>query len=112
MKGKLFANNKANRDLLLGRSLWNPKQQVLLREEQRPMHIGILGLSGVGKSYFLEHLIRQDIDRKTGFVLFDVHGDLADSVVQYLAERSRTDPDILYRTVLIEPFDENFTIGF
>src|SRR5512146_851117 len=88
-------------DLTLGNSLWNPKEQVFLKGEQRPMHIGILGLSGVGKSYFLEHLIRQDIDRKTGFVLFDVHGDLADSVVQYLAERARTDPDILHRTVLI-----------
>jgi DNA helicase HerA-like ATPase len=108
MKVRFFSNrnNKESaqpcRDLILGKSLWNPKEQVFLKEEQRPMHIGILGLSGVGKSYFLEHLIRQDIDRKTGFVLFDVHGDLADNVVQYLAERARSDSDILHRTVLID----------
>ena len=55
----------APRDLTLGSSLWNPKEQVFLREDQRSMHLGILGLSGVGKSYFLEHLIRQDIDRSS-----------------------------------------------
>jgi GTPase SAR1 family protein len=118
MKVRFFSksNNEEEKaspqDLTLGNSLWNPKEQVFLKEQQRPMHIGILGLSGVGKSYFLEHLIRQDIDRKTGFVLFDVHGDLADNVVRYLAERSRTDPDVLSRTILIEPFDPDFTIGF
>ncbi len=84
----------------------------MFHEQQRPMHLGILGLSGVGKTYFLEHLIRQDIDRHTGFVLFDVHGDLADNILAYLAERSHTDPSILTRTIVIEPFDRDFSIGF
>jgi len=97
---------------MLGNTIWNKKLPVIFHEAQRPMHLGILGLSGVGKTYFLEHLIRQDIDRRTGFVLFDVHGDLADNIVAYLAERAHTDPSILTRTILIEPFDPDFSIGF
>jgi hypothetical protein len=76
------------------------------------MHLAVMGLSGVGKTYFLENLIRQDIDHGTGFVLFDVHGDLADSVVAYLAERAKTRPELLDRVVLVEPFDADHSVGF
>jgi hypothetical protein len=115
MELNLFASKSKkdkSRSLILGNTIWNKKVPVIFHETQRPMHLGILGLSGVGKTYFLEHLIRQDIDRHTGFVLFDVHGDLADNIVAYLAERAHTDPSILTRTILIEPFDPNFSIGF
>jgi hypothetical protein len=115
MRLNLFASKSKNdksRSLILGKTLWNKNNPVIFHEAQRPMHLGILGLSGVGKTYFLEHLIRQDIDRRTGFVLFDVHGDLADNIVAYLAERAQTDPSILTRTILIEPFDTDFSIGF
>src|SRR5437667_1914375 len=105
-------NNRTSRSLTLGKTIWRKGDPVIFHEQQRPMHLGILGLSGVGKTYFLEHLIRQDIDRRTGFVLFDVHGDLADNIVAYLAERSHADPSILTRTILIEPFDPDFSIGF
>jgi uncharacterized protein DUF87 len=105
-------NPQKSRSLILGKTLWNKNNPVIFNEHQRPMHLGILGLSGVGKTYFLEHLIRQDIDRRTGFVLFDVHGDLADNIIAYLAERAHTDPSILTRTILIEPFDKDFSIGF
>jgi len=115
MRLNLFASksrNRKSRNLILGKTLWSKNNPVIFHELQRPMHLGILGLSGVGKTYFLEHLIRQDIDRHTGFVLFDVHGDLADNIIAYLADRSRSDPSILTRTILIEPFDPDFSIGF
>jgi hypothetical protein len=74
--------------------------------------LGILGLSGSGKTYFIEHLLRQDIAKKNGFVLFDVHGDLADSILAHLAERANADPEVRKRTVLLEPFDPERTFGF
>jgi len=40
-------------------------------EEDRESHIHILGSPGEGKSKFLEHLIRQDIDRGYGACLLD-----------------------------------------
>jgi hypothetical protein len=74
--------------------------------------MGIVGLSGNGKTYFIEHMIRQDIQHKTGFALFDVHGDLADSIVAFLAERASVDRDVYERAVILEPFDPQRSFGF
>jgi hypothetical protein len=60
----------------------------------------------------MERLIRQDIQNKTGFVVFDVHGDLADNIIGYLAERASTHPEIYDRTVILEPFDPDRSFGF
>jgi len=101
------------RDLVLGTAdTQGRREPVILREEARPRHLAIMGLTGTGKSYFIENLVRQDIERGTGFALFDVHGDLADSVVAYLARRAAWHEAILERVVLIEPFDATHSIGF
>ncbi|MFQ5792436.1 MAG: helicase HerA domain-containing protein, partial [Acidobacteriota bacterium] len=101
------------RDLVVGTTTaFEREERVILREEARPMHLAVMGLSGVGKSYFLENLIRQDVNQGTGFVVFDVHGDLAENVLGYLAERAGKEREMLDRIVLIEPFDEAHTIGF
>jgi len=78
----------------------------------RTQHLGILGLSGTGKTHLIEHMIRQDIQNGNGFALFDVHGDLADNIVGYLAERDGVHPEVYERTVIIEPFDPDRTFGF
>ena len=88
------------------------RDPVILKQELRPTHLAIIGLSGVGKSYLIENLIRQDIQHGTGFVLFDVHGDLADSVVAYLASRASKHQELADKIVLIEPFDPVASIGF
>src|SRR5216684_8615718 len=101
------------RDLVLGMATTTERQQpVILREQARPTHLAIMGLSGVGKSYLIENLIRQDIQQGTGFILFDVHGDLADSVVAYLAIRASKHRELADKIVLIEPFDPVASIGF
>jgi hypothetical protein len=106
-------NRPEGRDLVLGTTrTHNRHEPAIFREASRPMHLGVIGLSGVGKTYFLENLIRQDIDHQTGFVVFDVHGDLADSIVAYLAASAATHPELLDRVVIIEPFDSDYSIGF
>lgn len=85
---------------------------VVLPAALRSQHVGILGLSGSGKTYLLEHMIRQDIQGQTGFALFDVHGDLANSIIGYLAERDGLHPEVYERTVIIEPFAPDRTFGF
>ncbi len=101
------------RDLLLGvTTTGEHREPVILKEELRPTHLAIIGLSGVGKSYLIENLIRQDIQQGTGFILFDVHGDLADSVVAHLASHASKNPELADKVVLIEPFDPVASIGF
>jgi DNA helicase HerA-like ATPase len=99
--------------LLLGITTGGEQREpVTLKEGLRPTHLAIVGLSGVGKSYLIENLIRQDIQQGTGFVLFDVHGDLADSVVAYIANRVSKHRELADNIVLIEPFDPVASIGF
>jgi hypothetical protein len=104
----------AGRDLVLGsvRTQQGREQEIFLPEAMRPQHVAIMGLSGVGKTYFMESLIRQDIAQETGCVVFDVHGDLAEAVLGHLAEAGRDRPRIRDRVVIVEPFDAAFSIGF
>jgi len=101
-------------DLVLGvssdRNSSNPF--VIFPAGLRNRHLHMVGLTGTGKSYFIEHLIRQDIKSKTGFVVFDVHGDLATNIIRYLAERAPFEPEAYKRTVIIEPFDTERSFGF
>jgi len=62
---------------------------LLLPRTERDKHLYICGSTGAGKSKFLEHLIRQDIRNwhksKCGVILLDPHGNLYDSLIQWLA---------------------------
>ena len=101
------------RDLVLGTARTTErKEPVILREDMRPTHLAIVGLSGVGKSYLLENLIRQDIQHGTGLALFDVHGDLADNVIAFLAEHTDKKPNLADKVILVEPFDPIVSAGF
>ncbi len=62
--------------------------QQFLTEEDRESHIHILGSPGEGKSKFLEHLIRQDIDRGYGACLLDPsdNGDTCYKILKYCAK--------------------------
>lgn len=62
--------------------------EVFITEEDRESHIHILGSPGEGKSKFLEHLIRQDIQRGYGACLLDPsdNGDTAYKILKYCAK--------------------------
>jgi type IV secretion system coupling TraD/TrwB family protein len=61
---------------------------LTLSAKDRSMHMYVVGATGVGKSKFLEHLVRQDIRnwRKStcGLLLLDPHGAVYDGVMQWL----------------------------
>lgn len=70
--------------LLLGRSLAT-NQSVFLKTEQLSTHLHVLGASGVGKSFFLEGLIKSLILQGHGLCLIDPHGDLYHRVLDFCA---------------------------
>jgi len=79
-------------------------------EEDRESHIHILGSPGEGKSKFLEHLIRQDIERGYGACLLDPsdNGDTAYKILRYCAKIGfekvcLIDPHHRYKTPLDVP---------
>jgi hypothetical protein len=73
----------------------------------RDKHLYVSGLSGVGKSTFLLHLILEDIVNGTGCCVVDPHGDLIDDILA----RCPNDEGVLERIVLFDPSDTQYPIG-
>src|ERR671931_1555117 len=65
---------------------------LTLSAKDRSMHMYVVGATGVGKSQFLEHIVRQDIRnwRKSGcgLLVLDPHGAVYDGVMQWLTRMS------------------------
>lgn len=74
-------------------------------QKDRLLHTYIIGKTGVGKSNLLTTLILQDIIHGRGLALFDVHGDLLQSVLKHIPEHRKedviylnlSDPNLKYR---------------
>ncbi|MBL7053548.1 MAG: ATP-binding protein [Candidatus Portnoybacteria bacterium] len=77
-----------------------------IKREDRRRHIYTVGKSGVGKSKFLELLIRQDIAHGHGVCLIDPHGDLIDNILDFIPQERIKD------VVLIDPSDTEFPVSF
>jgi hypothetical protein len=75
-------------DLNLGQ-LPGRKATLTFPRTERDKHLYVCGGTGTGKSKFLENLIRQDIKNwhksKCGLMVLDPHGNLYDSLIEWLA---------------------------
>lgn len=90
----------------LGHSEGGP---LWVSKEARDVHMQVLGLSRVGKSYFLEHMIRQDIASGAGVCVIDPHGELYDNLVAWLAAN---EVQKRRRIHLINPAAGQWAVGF
>jgi len=85
-----------------------------IEPKQLSTHTHILGSTGVGKSFFLEGLIKQLILGGQGVCLIDPHGDLYHRLLDFCASIDRKNPQLkLSRRVI--PFDvaeTNQVLGF
>jgi hypothetical protein len=63
-------------------------RQLRLADKDRKTHMHVIGSSGSGKSKFLEHLMREDLENRQGFCLIDPHGTLYDAVLKWTARKS------------------------
>lgn len=74
-------------------------------QKDRHLHTIVLGKSGTGKTNLLTSLILQDIRHHRGVCVFDVHGDLSDTLLQHIPENRKQDlihldisnPNLIYR---------------
>ena len=73
----------------------------------------VVGLSGKGKSKFLENLLFQDISVGRGCGLIDPHSLLIDDLMRYLITAGvLTDPAIRERVIYIDPSRTDFVVPF
>ena len=88
--------------------------EVLLSEEERVDHVHILGTTGEGKSKFIEHLIRGDIQAGNGVCLLDPtdRGETCYNILRWCASQGFTkicliDPHTIHssnRITCLRPF--------
>jgi DNA helicase HerA-like ATPase len=77
-----------------------------LKRIDRRHHLHIIGKGGVGKSKFLELLIRQDIAAGKGVCVIDPHGDLTDAILDFIPESRMKD------VCFIDPSDVAYPLLF
>ena len=84
-------------------------KSVKLHDEARATHMHVLGVSGQGKSYFLEHMIRRDITAGNGVCVIDPHGELYDNLVRWIVSEGLDKVKTIH---LLNPSDKEYTFGF
>ncbi len=77
-----------------------------IKRVDRRRHLYVVGKSGSGKSKLLELLIKADIEAGKGVGVLDPHGDLVDSILEFIPEHRIK--DVIY----FDPSDVNFPISF
>lgn len=92
-------------------------EEIHISPSQKESHLYVIGATGAGKTTFLENLIRQHIILSEGFSLFDVHGDLTEQVIKFMAYvfkgKSESERKIMARKlILIEPFNPEKIVSF
>lgn len=79
-------------DLFLGHFRTN--HPLVLRHAHRLQHLSIVGLTGTGKSRYLEYLVRQDIQAwprtQCGVLVVDPHGEMFDGLMAWVATNKLT----------------------
>lgn len=77
-----------------------------IKDADRLGHIYCIGKTGVGKSTLLLNMAISDIDRGKGIAIIDPHGDVAESILNYIPEVRIN--DVIY----FNPTDIDFPISF
>lgn len=76
------------------------KQTIFgIREEDRRKHMYIIGKTGAGKSTLIANMAIDDIRKDRGIGVIDPHGDLSETILEYIPKRRMND------VVYLEPFD-------
>ncbi|MBU1446332.1 type IV secretion system DNA-binding domain-containing protein [Patescibacteria group bacterium] len=99
---------KASEELtLLGRTNFRGIRKTFgIKTVDRRRHIYVIGKTGMGKTTLLENMIFSDIEAGKGIGVIDPHGDLAETVLNYVPA-SRTND-----VVLFDPSDRDFPVAF
>ncbi len=114
MLPKLFFQSQKKDYLLLGRtgkSRYHPK--FTISPQVRKFHSYVTGLTGRGKSKFLQNCLVQDIMAGRGCAVVDPHGDLAKDVLRSLVSAGYFSDKAAYdRLMYVAPRRRDYVIPF
>ena len=93
--------------LLLGKSVYRGREKdVRMLEDDRFRHMYVIGQTGTGKTSFLKHLIKQDIENGEGLAFIDPHGNDARDILGLIPKERWS--DVIY----FNPADTQYPIGY
>ena len=78
-----------------------------IKDEDRLLHVYVIGKTGTGKSTLLENMALQDLERGNGFALIDPHGDLVARIAARVPASGRQDVIYLDATDPSQPYGYN-----
>ncbi len=84
----------------------NQNKTFGIKQADRRLHMYIVGRTGTGKSTLLKNLIIQNIRDGHGLGIIDPHGDLIESILNFIPS-SRTG-----HVIYLNPADQNHPIGY
>ncbi len=97
----------ANDLTLIGRTNFRGIRKTFgIKTVDRGRHVYIIGKTGMGKTTLLENMIFSDIQSGKGVAVIDPHGDLAESVINFVPSNRTND------VILFDPSDRDFPIAF
>jgi hypothetical protein len=86
--------------------------RAYIDDRKRPEHIAVLGKTGTGKTTLLRFFCEQDIMTEHGFIFFDLHGQVTNSLLGRITATKRRDGlDHSERVVLIDPASRSSSVG-
>jgi len=99
-------DNVPQEGLLMGYNVYRGrKTPVRIARDMRRRHMYTIGMTGTGKSWFIEGMIMQDIANGEGCCYIDPHGDTIDRILKRIpAERAED-------VVVLDPGDVDRPIG-
>ncbi len=84
-----------NEGITIGKNIYRGEETLIkMARDDRRRHFYIIGQTGTGKSYFMQEMLRQDIENGEGVCLIDPHGDIAEAILSYVP-KERLD-DVIY----------------
>lgn len=93
---------------VIGQSNFRGHRQTFgIKTIDRRRHMYIIGKTGMGKSVLLQNMIRSDVEQKKGIAVIDPHGDLAESVIDFVPSHRTNDVVILDPSDISHPFAFN-----
>lgn len=98
--------NMPKEGIILGINTFRGKQSyVRIKQEDRRRHMYEIGQTGVGKSVFMESLIKQDIEAGRGVCVVDPHGELIEKVLTHVPKERAED------VIIFDPADTERPMG-
>jgi len=99
--------NLSQEGIVLGKCAYRDTEvKVCLKTEDRRRHLYTIGMTGTGKSTFLENMILQDIKEGKGLCYIDPHGDTVEQIL------GKIPPERLGDVIYVDPADMEYPFGF